>query len=78
MSEGMNYLLTHQQVLYGLLGGFALGHLDDLVAYLFHALMMIGPVRSWVVANPSKAKQIVDKIQADLDADIDKEAAQPK
>lgn len=77
MSELTAYLLNHQQLAYGLIGGFTLGHIDDLVAYLFHALMMIGPVRAWIVANPTKAKQIVDKIQADLDGLIDKEAEKP-
>jgi hypothetical protein len=67
----------HSQFLYGLLGGFAMGHLDDLVAYGFHALMMIPTVRAWIVANPVKAKQIVDAIAKDLDQDIDN-AATPK
>lgn len=60
-------------MLYGVLAGFALGHLDDIVAYVFHALMMVPPVRAWVVSNPTKAKQIVDAIAKDLEQDIDQE-----
>lgn len=78
MSELTSYLLSHQQVLYGALFGFALGHIDDVVAYGFHLLMQVPTVRGWVVAHPDKAKAIVDAIQKDLDQLIDKEAQTPK
>jgi hypothetical protein len=71
MAEWMN---THDITI--LVIGFALGHIDDLVDYAFHALMRIPMLRAWIVKNPDKAKATIDAIQKELDKDID-ETAKP-
>ena len=73
----LNFALSHQQYFLGLATGYAIAHIPEAVLFVFHLAMKIPWLRAAVVANPAKAKAIIDAIHDELDKDIDAEVAAP-
>lgn len=69
------WVVNHQQYLLGIASGWALANIPKVVAIAFHYAMQVPWLRAAVVANPEQAKAIVAQIAAELDKDIDAEAA---
>ena len=71
------HLVTNYQ---GMIEGaaltYAFTHIPQGVAFLFHQAMRWPWLRAQVLADPKRAKAIVDQIQQELDRDIDTESAQ--
>ena len=71
----LNFALAHREYFLGLACGYAVAHIPEAVAFVFHQAMRIPWLRAAVVANPAKAKALIDAIQTELDKDIDAESA---
>lgn len=75
----VGFLVSHHQLIEGAVIGFAFAHVPQVVAFAFHQAMRIPMLRAAVVKDPAKAKALVDSIAAEVDKNIDAEAAsQPK
>jgi hypothetical protein len=70
-----NWAVAHQGLIEGMALGWSAAHIPWIVLQAFHVAMKIPWLRAQVVSNPKQAKAIVDNIAAELDKDIDAEAA---
>lgn len=78
MSELTSYALSHQEFLYGVVSGYALSHVPQLVGFLFHQAIRVPIIRQAILANPERSKQIIAEIEKELEKEIDIEAAKPQ
>ena len=74
----ISFIQAHQQYFIGIATGWAFAHIPAVVLAVFRLAMRIPWLRAAVVANPAQAKAVIDSIQAELDRDIDAEAASSK
>lgn len=74
----ISFIQAHQQYFIGIATGWAFAHIPAVVLAVFRLAMRIPWLRAAVVANPAQAKAVIDSIQAELDRDIDAEAASAK
>jgi hypothetical protein len=74
----ISFIQAHQQYFIGIATGWAFAHIPAVVLAVFRLAMRIPWLRAAVIANPAQAKAVIDSIQAELDRDIDAEAASAK
>ena len=81
MSELTSYIVSNPGFLYGVAVGWALANIPKIVCFVFHQAIRVPFLRSAILSDPARSKAIIAQIQAELDKDIDQEAAaqaQPK
>lgn len=74
----IGWLVNHRQLFEGMAIGYATAHIPAMTSYAFFTLMRIPIIKNWIIANPEKARTMVDAIAKELDKDIDQEANAPK
>lgn len=74
----MNFVIAHKDYFLGLATGYALEHVPQAVAFLFHQAMRWPWLRGAILKDPARAKALVDSIRDELDKDIDAEAQAAK
>lgn len=74
----MNWVVTHQQLIAGIVTGYAIAYFPDMVLFLFDKAMDLPWFGNVVLSNPTRAKQTIDKIRDKLEADIDRRIAAQK
>ena len=73
----LNFALAHKDYAIGVASCYAFTHIPEAVAFLFHLAMKWPLFRAAVVADPAKAKAIIDAIAKELEKDIDDEVLAP-
>lgn len=73
VDAAQKYLATHPWAVFalGTATGYVTNNVPKLTTIAFKAAMKLPPFKAAILANPKRAKEIIDEIETELDKDID-------
>lgn len=73
VDAAQKYLAAHPWAVFalGTATGYVTNNIPKITTLVFKAAMKLPPFKAAILANPKRAKEIIDEIETELDKDID-------